>query len=409
MVPLVIFVLVTLLLQLTSTQNETEELLYQHQMQNRLRRTINIGPCRIVLYSECPDPEVTFFMYSTAHPESPEQVYTSTNLRGTNLQKTSFDPRKPTKVIIHGYNSNMFLSALTELRQEYLKTNDYNIFAVDWSPLNKSPCYPAAVWNSRHVGTCVAQLIDRIRDMGAENIHVIGFSLGAHITNYLSIALRPYKLPRITGLDPALPGFITGNLDEKLDKSDATFVDVYHTNALMQGKAEESGHVDFYFNGGSVQPGCWGPEFFSCNHHRAPLYYAESINSDAGFWGWKCPSYFDYLGGRCPPSVSNELYVLAGEKLRHGIVGTYMVITGSSPPFAIGPYNFTTGAWLKGQKPVEDTLDNSIGTDQEYQQPDFEVDVVEPDELFNQLLEQKVENERLYNNVFGGAIYDNLV
>lgn len=81
--------------------------------------------------------------------------------------------------------------------------------------------------------------------------------VGAHITNYMAIALRPYKLPRITGLDPAFPGFITPVLDHKLDKTDAEFVDVYHTNAFMQGKVEESGHVDFYMNGGVIQPGCW--------------------------------------------------------------------------------------------------------------------------------------------------------
>lgn len=84
--------------------------------------------------------------------------------------------------------------------------------------------------------------------------------IGAHIANYLSLAMRPYLLPRITGLDPALPGYVRAGNDDKLDKTDAEFVDVYHTAAFMQGKAEESGHVDFYFNGGSIQPGCWGTE-----------------------------------------------------------------------------------------------------------------------------------------------------
>lgn len=69
--------------------------------------------------------------------------------------------------------------------------------------------------------------------------------------------LKPYKLPRITGLDPALPGFVTVNHHNKLDPSDAMFVDVIHTNAFMQGKVEQSGHVDFYVNGGVLQPGCW--------------------------------------------------------------------------------------------------------------------------------------------------------
>lgn len=58
------------------------------------------------------------------------------------------------------------------------------------------------------------------------------------------------------GLDPALPLFVTTNLDEKLDKTDAIFVDVLHTNALEKGKLEDCGHADFFANSGIVQPGC---------------------------------------------------------------------------------------------------------------------------------------------------------
>lgn len=55
-------------------------------------------------------------------------------------------------------------------------------------------------------------------------------------------------------VDPAMPLFVTADADNKLDASDATFVDVFHTNALVQGKIEQCGHVDFYFNGGVYQP-----------------------------------------------------------------------------------------------------------------------------------------------------------
>lgn len=96
------------------------------------------------------------------------------------------------------------------------------------------PCYPSAVHNVKHIGNCVGQLINRILDSGTENIHLVGFSLGAQVTNYASKTVAPFRLPRITGLDPAMPLFITSSLDEKLDASDAEFVDVIHTNALVQ-------------------------------------------------------------------------------------------------------------------------------------------------------------------------------
>lgn len=53
-----------------------------------------------------------------------------------------------------------------------------------------------------------------------------------------------------------MPLFITASKENKLDESDARFVDVIHTNALLQGKIERCGHADFYMNGGIVQPGC---------------------------------------------------------------------------------------------------------------------------------------------------------
>lgn len=60
----------------------------------------------------------------------------------------------------------------------------------------------------------------------------------------------------ILGLDPALPLFIFANKNDKLDASDAIYVDVYHSNAFVQGQVERCGTVDFYMNGGIMQPGC---------------------------------------------------------------------------------------------------------------------------------------------------------
>lgn len=58
------------------------------------------------------------------------------------------------------------------------------------------------------------------------------------------------------GLDPALPFYTTVDRHSKLDRSDAKFVDVLHTNAGVFGKIEPSGHADFYINGGQTQPAC---------------------------------------------------------------------------------------------------------------------------------------------------------
>ena len=64
-----------------------------------------------------------------------------------------------------------------------------------------------------------------------------------------------------TGLDPADPYFQGTDVRVRLDPSDAAFVDVIHTDgsSILQlgfGTMQQMGHVDFYPNGGSNQPGC---------------------------------------------------------------------------------------------------------------------------------------------------------
>jgi pancreatic lipase-related protein 2 len=106
------------------------------------------------------------------------------------------------KLFISGYNSDMMLTPLIDTKREYLERGDYNLFFVDWSVLGRAPCYPSAVHNTRHVGFCISQLVARIRETGNEDIHIIGFSLGAQVSNYVATSLKliNYTLPRITGL-----------------------------------------------------------------------------------------------------------------------------------------------------------------------------------------------------------------
>lgn len=67
------------------------------------------------------------------------------------------------------------------------------------------------------------------------------------------------------GLDPADGTWDLDNTDTRLDISDAEFVDIMHTNAGNASGGgiafgEPIGHVDFYVNGGQIQPGCNKPD-----------------------------------------------------------------------------------------------------------------------------------------------------
>ncbi|XP_034666100.1 phospholipase A1 member A [Drosophila subobscura] len=300
-------------------------------------RDITLGPCKWVVGRSCPDPDVKYYIYTRHNAMDRQCLHIDDSLEKSNLTDSYFNPRHPTKIIIHGYNSDMFLHPLQKMRDEYLSKSDYNIIYVDWSVLSPGPCYISAVHNVRHAGTCTAQLVERLVETGNTDIHVIGFSLGAQLPNYIARNLSSFVLPRITGLDPAMPLFITSGDADKLDPSDATYVDVYHTNALVQGKLERCGHADFYMNGGIMQPGCNGQKInsFACSHQRAPAYFLESIRSPKGFWGWACSGYISYLLGMCPPT---NFLLEAGDNIRSTTRGMFMIDTNDSSPYALGKW-----------------------------------------------------------------------
>lgn len=79
-----------------------------------------------------------------------------------------------------------------------------------------------------------------------------GHSLGAHICGYAGrhyTSLTNVLLPRITGLDPARPCFNEGEQLSGLQRGDASFVDIIHSNAGILGIKESRGDVDFFPNG----------------------------------------------------------------------------------------------------------------------------------------------------------------
>lgn len=63
-------------------------------------------------------------------------------------------------------------------------------------------------------------------------------------------------LHSILGLDPAKPLYENSGPKDRLHITDAIFVDVIHTNGDKNGLFKSLGHIDFFPNGGKVQPNC---------------------------------------------------------------------------------------------------------------------------------------------------------
>lgn len=89
------------------------------------------------------------------------------------------------------------------------------------------------------------------------SLHLIGLSLGAQMAGVCGQSVQSGRISRITGLDPAGPLFKKWPRSVRLDRTDAEFVDVIHTDAGIFGFPRQVGHVDFWPNQGiSPQPGC---------------------------------------------------------------------------------------------------------------------------------------------------------
>lgn len=210
------------------------------------------------------------------------------------IARVNFIPNRPVVVFIHGYAGTKDSYSNNKIRTAYYQHSEYNYITVFYLPLAPRPCYEQAVKNAPIVANCTAQFLDTLmkrKKFKIDDVHIIGFSLGAQIAGMISNYLESGKLPRITGLDPAQPLFNNVTSEQKLDASDADFVDIIHTDAF-RGAPNITGHADFYVNGGHHQPGCTNFMSLSfCSHFRAAEYYAETINTDVAFVGIRCNSH----------------------------------------------------------------------------------------------------------------------
>lgn len=159
----------------------------------------------------------------------------------------------------------------------------------------------------------VIRHLEKNRALNVQNLHLLGHSLGSHIMSYVGKNFTDPKIYRITALDPAQPGFQGRNPMIRLNKTDANFIDVIHTDGrpflpwLGLGMTVGVGDVDLFVNGGKWQPNCLldGETFYksffeipkitvailynlaTCSHTRAPRYMAAAIKEPCHMWAYR--------------------------------------------------------------------------------------------------------------------------
>jgi len=297
----------------------------------------NTSSCIQPPYS-CPHPRIQFYLYTRYTQQTPDLLDTTDP---DSLYASHFNPAHPTKVIIHGFQGGRNLAPSTDLRDAYFKRGDYNIIIVDYSTLVKLPCLSQMDWSPRFCAQCIAQMVDYLayhpRGVPPDALHLMGYSIGAHIAGLTSNFVEQGKLGRITGLDPTIIFYMGNNRSRDLDPSDAHFVDVIHTGAGVLGQWGPNGHADFYVNGGTSQPGCGSNSIIrtlSCDHTKVTPYFIESINSEDGFWAVPCANRFFYTLGLCNSPIQD--WVLMGENANPKIRGIFYLTTNANAPYAQG-------------------------------------------------------------------------
>ncbi|XP_066476522.1 inactive pancreatic lipase-related protein 1-like isoform X1 [Tiliqua scincoides] len=264
-----------------------------------------------------------FLLYTQKNPNNFQEI---SAINPETIDYSNFDASKMTRFITHGFIDQGEENWLSDMCRRMFQVEDVNCICIDWS--SGSRCaYTQAANNVRVVGAEVAYFINILKTKygySPSMVHFIGHSLGAHAA--AEMGQRVPGVGRITGLDPAQPYFQGTPTSIRLDKTDAEFVDVIHTDSaptipyLGFGMSQAVGHLDFYPNGGEYMPGCkknpvsqivdidgiWEGtrDFVACNHLRSYKYYSDSIIFPDGFLGYPCAAYNLFETNSCFPCPS---------------------------------------------------------------------------------------------------------
>uniref|UniRef100_A0A1I8N6C4 Lipase domain-containing protein n=1 Tax=Musca domestica TaxID=7370 RepID=A0A1I8N6C4_MUSDO len=246
-------------------------------------------------------------------------------------------------ILIHGWLGGSTAGLYNTLIPELLAAPNarHNIITVDWGK-GAIADYITASYRVKPVGKVLAKFIDFLHQesgMRFEDLQVIGFSMGAHVAGIAGKFLQTGRLTAIYALDPALPLFRYENQEERVDRSDAEYVEVLHTSVGSYGYDRPLGHVDFYVNFGSHQPGCYLKE---CSHFRAFQIFSQALSREK-LEGFGCDEdmWQEMLRQhKCPHETGQKLQIAPhyshfNRTLMAKRRGVFYLLTNAQPPYRI--------------------------------------------------------------------------
>ncbi|KAG5898204.1 hypothetical protein JTB14_005584 [Gonioctena quinquepunctata] len=272
--------------------------------------------------------DVSFTLFNRANPNG-WKIDAFSGLRKHLLRD------KKIKCLTHGWLSSGKSDMCRITKESYLNNTDFNVIVMDWSPISENTFYPIPMRATYEIANYYAELLNYLIDeigINPQDIHLIGHSLGAHISGFAGRKVVNGTIGRITALDPALPGFDQGFVEgRRISATDAEFVDVIHTCGGYLGYKAPIGLVDIYPNrGGPPQPGCSILAMIeACSHGRSWQLFQSSISSKKDLMARKCPSFASIEQEK----ICDGEAIPIGEKTPRHARGIYYMKTTDKAPF----------------------------------------------------------------------------
>ncbi|GLV34331.1 uncharacterized protein CBL_00259 [Carabus blaptoides fortunei] len=250
-------------------------------------------------------------------------LYDTISSNPLTINITKYNRYNRVMILIHDFTTNGYTGWIKHMALQIFALNKYNVISVDWQA-GAEPPFQQAISNARVVAREAQFLIKTLKtDYGLllTQLHLIGHGVGAHIAGYIGKSIR--NIARITGMPQIV----------KLSTTDAAYVEVLHTDGEgkhRQGTLKPMGHIDFYINNGSNQPGCTVNDEYNsvlyltrdeikegtilpdCSHKRAFKYYLDSVcNKKCRYTGINGDKIVDFRKSGCVNTKTGDVICAA--------------------------------------------------------------------------------------------------